>query len=705
MSIREPAWRKRTRPCPFFSQGRCLFADSCNFLHDIKVRAPVVDLSVSHTTSQCNALPSNSSVPPAIVVNAAAGLPSEGLDGPVPHCSRYSSLLSVLADVIGPDQSTSSQDGMDAMFSECPDRLSSHSVTASSNSTMVTESDSTLVGHCDSGDDNSQVVVPSWEGSVYTNPSPTCKTLDLDQPRASHATANGEEALECFAYEVDAVPPCEGNGVSRVFEAEGVAMTEYDTEEFQHEATATPFRRQSFTSVVSPFSGVSLLASPQDTCRKTFACGHAQVRTPDLLSPVQLSAKLRPFSLSSAHCPPRRGDSIDSGYAEGDNWIDPEPLSRSPPPKALPYLVSSSSGRSSPSVGFIEASVPEGIDDCDDGTSSIIEIYESSSSDAEGGSSPTMKISDFTTLHEAREGGMSAPLNTVSGLREELFKQPTNNKNTSFGAALSAQPSLDFSDASSRVSFLRHDSPPSSRSGSSTPNTSLFSQDSDSPHVEECLSVPNFANADHPAHSQEFQHVMDEDMLHRPVLAPLQNMASIEQKSHSPQLSCAGDYEKLDDDVSTDAGFPPCFSTPTRREDAEAVQALETGGHKVPLETIVSFGAISAEGVLQFPMPPMSEDTASPPFLGDGTTFQQLTLCDAADIRCLPSTANNRSAQLTYAPSDLAVGACPRVAPMRVYQTRTGSSHILRFLESLRRLRQTGWVKLQEDSVPARLHT
>ncbi|KAI6144831.1 hypothetical protein EDD17DRAFT_163335 [Pisolithus thermaeus] len=578
---------------------------------------------------------------------------------------------------------------MVAMFSECPDRLSSHSVTASSNSTMVTESDSTLVGHCDSGDDDSQVVVPSWQGSVYTNTSPTCKTLDLDEPRTSHATANSEEALEYFAYEVDAVPPCEGSGVSRAFEAEGVAMTEYDTEEFQYEPTATPFGRQSFTSVVSPFSGVSLLASPQDTCRKTFACGHAQVRTPDLLSPVQLSAKLRPFSLSSAHCPPRRGDSIDSGYAEGDNWIDPEPLSRSPPSKIPPDLVSSSryshnlpstsplmqecelaycvsSGRSSPSMGFIEASVPEGIDDCDDGTSSIIEIYESSSSDAEGGSSPTMKISDFTLLREAREGGTSAPLNTVSGLREEPFERPSDNKNTSFGAALSAQPSLDFSDASSRVSLLRHGSPLSSRSGSSTPNTSLFSQDSDSSHVEECLSFPSFANADHPMHSQEFQHVMNEDTTHRPVLAPSQNMVSIEQKSHLPQLSCTGDYEKSDDDVISDAGFLPSFPTPTRREDAEAVQALETGGHKVPLETIASFGAISAEGVLQFPMPPTSEDTASPAFLGDGVTFQQLTLCDAADMQCSPSI---RSAQLIYPPPDLAVDTCPtkqRLATPRI---------------------------------------
>lgn len=702
MSIREPAWKKRTRPCPFYSQGRCLFADSCNFLHDIKVRAPVVDLSVSHTTSQCNSRPSTSSVPPAIVVNAAVGLPSEGPPGPNPHSLRYSSLLSVLADVIGPDRSTSSRDAMDAMFSECPHRLSSHSVTASSNNTMVTESDLTLVGRCDSEDsissipsdaavplDSSQATVPSCQGSVYANPSPTRKALDLDEPWVSPATTNDEEAVECFVCEADPVPPCEDNGVSRVVETEGVATMEYDTEEFEHEPTATPFGRQSFISVVSPFSGVSLLASPQDTCSKTFTFSHAQVHTPDLLSPVQMSAELRPFSLSSARCPPRRGDSIDSGYAEGDNWIDPEPLSRSPPPKASPYLVSSlrcsrslqstsplmqecelaycmSSGRSSSSLGSIEASVPEGTEDCDDGTSSIIEIY-SSSSDVEGSSSPTMKISDFITQHEARAGGMSAPLNTdlsstaitsispdserskASGLREESFNQLSDNNNASSGAALSAQPSLDFSDASSRVSLLRHDSPLSSRSGSSTPNTSLFSQDSDSSPVEECLSFPNLANVDHPAHSQEFRHVMDEDAVHRPVLAPFRNVASIEQESHPPQLGSTGDYEVTDDDVNADADFPPCFPTPTRREDAE--------GRKFPLETIASFGVISAEGVLQFPMPPTSEDAALPAFFGGDVT--QLTLHDVADMRYLPGTANNRSAQLICPPSDFAVDACP----------------------------------------------
>ncbi|TBU65267.1 hypothetical protein BD310DRAFT_1060 [Dichomitus squalens] len=40
MTIEDPPWKKKTRPCPFYSQGRCLFADSCNFMHTVRIRRP-----------------------------------------------------------------------------------------------------------------------------------------------------------------------------------------------------------------------------------------------------------------------------------------------------------------------------------------------------------------------------------------------------------------------------------------------------------------------------------------------------------------------------------------------------------------------------------------------------------------------------------------------------------------------------------------
>ncbi|KAM5532945.1 hypothetical protein V8D89_013411 [Ganoderma adspersum] len=40
MTIEDPPWKKRTRPCPFYSQGRCIFADACSFMHTVSIRRP-----------------------------------------------------------------------------------------------------------------------------------------------------------------------------------------------------------------------------------------------------------------------------------------------------------------------------------------------------------------------------------------------------------------------------------------------------------------------------------------------------------------------------------------------------------------------------------------------------------------------------------------------------------------------------------------
>ncbi|KAG8959003.1 hypothetical protein FRC03_008547 [Tulasnella sp. 419] len=38
--IDNPWWRKKTRPCPFYSQGKCYFKDACNFIHVAKAQVP-----------------------------------------------------------------------------------------------------------------------------------------------------------------------------------------------------------------------------------------------------------------------------------------------------------------------------------------------------------------------------------------------------------------------------------------------------------------------------------------------------------------------------------------------------------------------------------------------------------------------------------------------------------------------------------------
>ncbi|KIO13566.1 hypothetical protein M404DRAFT_584640 [Pisolithus tinctorius Marx 270] len=161
--------------------------------------------------------------------------------------------------------------------------------------------------------------------------------------------------------------------------------------------------------------------------------------------------------------------------------------------------------------------------------------------------------------------------------------------------------------------------------------------------------------------SEMFWNVADDDTLHHQVLAPSQSIASIEQRFHSPQLGGTGDYEKLDTAIGTDANFPPCYSAPTRQGYLKAVQDLETDGHNVPQETVASFDLVPAEGVLQFPMPPVptAESVTPSAFLGGDVTFQQVPQDGVGDMRSPPSTAKNHSMQLIHTPSGLAVDACP----------------------------------------------
>ena len=44
----------QARPCPFYSQGRCLFSDSCSFLHQVKIKVPTSSVRVSSSVSTSN---------------------------------------------------------------------------------------------------------------------------------------------------------------------------------------------------------------------------------------------------------------------------------------------------------------------------------------------------------------------------------------------------------------------------------------------------------------------------------------------------------------------------------------------------------------------------------------------------------------------------------------------------------------------------
>lgn len=90
------------RPCPFYSQGRCVFAESCGFLHNVKIKSSVdQELTSSlNTESSRDTVSSMGSIvkppPPAIAVHSSAS------SRPSAHTPRMTSLLSALQGIIGP---------------------------------------------------------------------------------------------------------------------------------------------------------------------------------------------------------------------------------------------------------------------------------------------------------------------------------------------------------------------------------------------------------------------------------------------------------------------------------------------------------------------------------------------------------------------------------------------------------------------------
>ena len=89
------------RPCPFYSQGRCLFSDSCNFLHDVKIKVknPEIAIISSPTPQSTPALSRSDSITsspasPNTVLNKVRS---------PPRSPRLSSLLLALGNAIEPD--------------------------------------------------------------------------------------------------------------------------------------------------------------------------------------------------------------------------------------------------------------------------------------------------------------------------------------------------------------------------------------------------------------------------------------------------------------------------------------------------------------------------------------------------------------------------------------------------------------------------
>ncbi|KAF9227572.1 hypothetical protein BS17DRAFT_392928 [Gyrodon lividus] len=556
MSIQEPAWRKRTRPCPFFSQGRCLFADACNFLHDIKVRSAVDQslLSATRVKQQRPLPPKHVFDPPTLVLNSASPR-SVNFASSVHDSSRYSGLLSVLSDVIGhpprsPADEHTTSDFRDVAYSNGVSSTESNSALNDLESCSIVgdelpnlhppETDECGVA---AYEEASSVIQPfvgealSYLDGRYLGQGnvPQCKDDDGQPAADSNFYANSDD---------DDVHPAGGATCYVVEDMETYVIGLDDEEEggggekeTEENADNNPMVMASQRhSVLSSFTGASLLASPRSSVfEEASAESPVQDGPSDLLSPVQLSATLRPFSIHSSDAICRKGDSIDSGYADGDSWVGPLPFPDSPPNSArssmgfLPVqlrrmsLVSPTlqerrvsydvrATRPSPHITIEtieEHPYDESSEDSDDATCSIIGAYDTSPSESEAEveadyASPTLQVSIIAIAERTIEesDGITGPSTVLCGprLNSPQLLHPTgdydmdlhgqhssvSDDNASLEIALSTQPSCeDFSDISARVSPVKPDSLLSLISGRSTPNTSLHSHDGDAPEVLE----------------------------------------------------------------------------------------------------------------------------------------------------------------------------------------------------------------------------
>ncbi|GJE96410.1 zinc finger CCCH domain-containing protein [Phanerochaete sordida] len=102
MTIPDPPWKRKTRPCPFYSQGRCLFSDSCSFLHDVKIKVqnPEITIISSPTPESTPALSRSDSITSS---PASPGTVLNKVRSP-PRSPRLSSLLLALGSAIPPEE-------------------------------------------------------------------------------------------------------------------------------------------------------------------------------------------------------------------------------------------------------------------------------------------------------------------------------------------------------------------------------------------------------------------------------------------------------------------------------------------------------------------------------------------------------------------------------------------------------------------------
>ncbi|KAH7889496.1 hypothetical protein F5I97DRAFT_538750 [Phlebopus sp. FC_14] len=716
MLTQAPAWRKRTRPCPFYSQGRCLFADSCNFLHDIKVKS-AADQSVLDATYAKPKIPSPSENvlnPPSLVVNSPTS-PSANLSGQTCNSSRYSGLLSVLQDVIGPIVDVEGNN-VATSYHEGPHHppLDIQDSTYNGNS-LLQGWDEALLDANPNGIDADRCVSPvigpavetTHQGDVgdmaglavlavvqspLSEPLPLPNNLKQDREPAFPSSFEEDEHLSTtfISYLVEDDAHAEDH--TGIVESETHVLPSNDVDAVEDSDPAmTPSPRDSqVTFVVPPWSGdgASLLASPQDTPLRSFPIRNSiQACSPNMLSPVQLSARLRPFSIHTLDISLKRGTSIDSGYADGEGWINPFPFSRSPPRSVrsstgsitfpsrgsslvLPAMqekrVSYDVRPVRPSPGMSIVAIEENTSDNTSGEGeeadacSVFGADDLSPSENQEDSdidcrSPTLRISAMQTAGCRLGAGdeLEPPFSPAS----RLASQPAHGTDRSSVVGVAAQYSIvsddkssfntarspqcsfeDLSDVSAGVSPVRQDSLLSFISGRSSPNTSVLSPDSDAPKLlgEDVnnLSLHDISDLPNRPSSTSLENGMDrqEDIsegtwsTNLPSLPTSASEVVEELGQHSPGAADTEQTQTVCVDFTEDASFGG-DPEPDAREDPGADKDLSS--EEDPNSFDSEYYSFLAASPSRFPLPPthlptgLARDVKS--YTDEGTYVSSIT--------------------------------------------------------------------------------
>ncbi|KZT69829.1 hypothetical protein DAEQUDRAFT_765150 [Daedalea quercina L-15889] len=380
MTIPDPPWKQKTRPCPFYSQGRCLFADSCNFLHDVK--AP------RSQTESCTPSRSPLPSPPESPVDGLVYQKKARRTSKVvrfcspPRSPRLSSLLMALGDAIQQDELEEAEMGLiiddededsddadavsssEAVEDESPEDISgpaaivsttvSDAPYLSAHDDHATGSDPAITLAVRSSEDECPEDIPESiaRASRTILDAPYDSAYDYGESHSGPAGSSSEDESPADMSDsiarvsLDAVPPSLPVAVAKASTTafDGIHPSAYDDHETSSDPAITPRSSvvQGSDSSVGDEEEITItqfsLPAPRSPSTRTSS---------DLLSPIDLSGTASLLGSVSRECSASdllREDSIDSGFAEG--CFAPRTFLTSPP--RSPRRISTLSILSSP---------------------------------------------------------------------------------------------------------------------------------------------------------------------------------------------------------------------------------------------------------------------------------------------------------------------------------------------------------------------